>query len=158
LRVGFSVGESDAGEGDGEGEAAWAGAAGVEVEDAVAPGDGGLVGVAADDRSDAGGGGVEVEVVDGVDEVEEAAAQLYGFGGVQVVEDGGGVHVAADGREGSDFAEPVEDARVVDIAGVKDVVDAIEFGDGFGTEEAVGVGDDADFHKAVQTVTEQGTS
>ena len=74
MRVGISVGESDAGEGDGEGESPWAGAAGVEVEDAVAPVDGRFVGVAADDGSDAGGGGVEVKVVDGVDEVEEAAA------------------------------------------------------------------------------------
>jgi len=74
VRVGVAVGQRDTREGDGEREASGAGAAGVEVKDAIAPVDGRLVGVAADDGSDARGGRVEVEVVDGVDEVEEAAA------------------------------------------------------------------------------------
>jgi hypothetical protein len=152
LRIGVTVGQRDAGEGDGEREAARASAAGIKVKDAVAPIDGGLVGVAADDGPDAGGGRVQIEVVDGVDEIKETAAQLYGFGGVEVVEDGGRVDIAADGGEQGDLTEAVEDARVVDIAGVEDVVDAGEFGDGFGAEEAVGVGDDANVHKAVGRV------
>lgn len=74
LWVGVRVGEGDAGKSDGEREAAGAGAAGVEVKDAVAPVDGRLVGVATDDGPNACGGGVKVDVVDGMDEVEQAAA------------------------------------------------------------------------------------
>ncbi len=71
--MGVGVPYVEEGVGDGEVEAAGAGAAGVEVEDSVAVLDGGLVGVAVEDCGDAGGVGVEVEVVDGVDEVDQAA-------------------------------------------------------------------------------------
>jgi len=71
---------------------------------------------------------------------------------MKLIEDGSGIDVAANSSHWSDLAEAVEDARVVDIAGVQDMVDAGEFGDGFGTEEAVGVGDDANVHKAVDRV------
>jgi len=71
LRLGAV--DAEEGVGDGEVEAAGAGAAGVEVEDSVTVLDGGLVGVAVEDDADAGGLGVEVKVVEGVEQVDEAA-------------------------------------------------------------------------------------
>ena len=70
---GVAVLDAEKGVGDGEGEAAGAGTARVEVEDAVAVLDGGLVGVPVEDNADACGLGGEVEVVEGVDDVDEAA-------------------------------------------------------------------------------------
>ena len=86
--------------------------------------------------------------VEGVDEVEEVAAELDSFGGGELGAGAVGVDVAADGGDGGDLAEGVEDVGVADVAGVEDVVDAAERGEGFGAEEAVGVGEDADEHKA----------
>ena len=71
--LGVRIGDAEEGAGDGEVEASGAGGAWVEVEDSVAVFDGGFVGVAIDDCGDAGGLGVEVEVVYGVEHVEEAA-------------------------------------------------------------------------------------
>ena len=70
---GVGVGDAEEGAGDGEVEAAGAGGAWVEVEDAVAVLDGGLVGVAVDHYGDAGGLGADVEVFAGVDEVDQGA-------------------------------------------------------------------------------------
>ena len=134
----------------GELEAAGAGAAGVEVDDAVSGLDAGLVGVAADDDGDACGFGVEVEPVDGMDEVEEAASEFYGFGFGELGTGAVGVGVAADGCHGSDLAQSGEYVRIADVSGVEDVVDGMPVGaqgcDGFGAEETVGVGDDAYEH------------
>lgn len=138
--------DAEVGEGDGEVEAAGACAAWVEVEDVVAGFGGGLVGVAADDGGEAGGGGVQVEVVDGVDEVEEGAVELDDVGWGQVGAGAVGVDVAADGGDGGYGAEGAEDLDVADVAGMENMIDAVEGGDGLGAEEAVGVGDDADEH------------
>ena len=67
----LAVLDAEAGVGDGEVEAARAGTAGVEVEDALAVLDGGFVGVAVNDYGDARGLWVEVEVVEGVKDVDE---------------------------------------------------------------------------------------
>ena len=67
--------------------------------------DGGLVGVAGDDDGNAGGFWGEVEVVDGVKHVEEAAAELEDFGGGEEGAGAVGVDVAADGGDGSDLGE-----------------------------------------------------
>jgi len=61
-------------EGDGQGKTPGAGAAGVEVEDTVLLRGRGFVGVAEEDYVDLCGGGVQVEVFQGVEHVEEAAA------------------------------------------------------------------------------------
>lgn len=142
----------DEGEGDGEGEAAGAGAARVEVEDAALPRDRRLVRVAADDGADAGGGGVEVEVVHGVHEVEEVAGELDGLGWREIGAGARGVDVATDGGDGRDLLKGAEDGDLADVAGVEDMVDAGEGGERLGTEEAVGVGEDADAHQARRSV------
>ena len=71
LRLG--VVDAEEGVGDGEVEAAGAGAAWIEVEDALAVLGGGFVGVAVEDDSDAGGFGFEVQLVEGVEHVDQAA-------------------------------------------------------------------------------------
>lgn len=129
--------------GDGELEAAWAGAAGVEVEDSVVGCDRGLVGVAADDAGDSGGVWVDIQPVDGVDEVEETASEFDGFGFGKLGADAVDVDIAADRGDRGDLAEGVEDVGVANVAGVEDVVDTGEGGERFGAQQAVGVGDNA---------------
>ena len=149
-RQGGGVGFNE-GEGYGEFEAAGAAASGIEVEGSLAALDGGFMGVAAEDERDAGGLGVEVEILDGVDEVDEVAGEGDGFG-VREERAGvwlsgfRGVDVAADGREGREAAEAIEDCWVADVSGVEDVVGTGDSGDGFGAEEAVGVGEGGDEH------------
>ena len=103
----------------------------------------GLVGVAGDDHAEAGGDGVEVEVGERVDHVNEVAfegEELYPGG------DGGEVDVAVDGGDGGYFSEVVEDRWVADVASMQDVVDTLQGGEDLRAEEVVGVGDDAEAH------------
>lgn len=134
------------GERDGQGKPAWAGAARVEVQNAVVSFDLWLVGVAVEDDGHAGGLRLDIEIVQSVDHVDQAAGELYGLGGREGGAGAGTVDVAANGGEGGDLAEGVEDGWVAYVAGVEDVVDAAEGHDGFGAEEAVGVGEDAYAH------------
>jgi hypothetical protein len=133
-------------EGDGEVEAAGADTAGVEVEDAMVVVDVGAMRVTEDDDADVGDVRVEVEVVDGVEHVEETAGELNGFGGGELGAGAVGVDVAADGGDGRDAAEFGEDVGVADVAGVKDVIDTSEGGEELWAEETVGVRDHADEH------------
>ena len=64
--------------------------------------DGGLVGVAGEDDANAGGLRVEVEVVDGVKDVDQAAGEFDGLGGGKEGAGAVGVDVAADGGDGGD--------------------------------------------------------
>jgi len=89
------------------------------------------------------GFGVQVEVMDGVNEVEESAGQLDGFGFGELGAVAVGVDVAADGGDRGELAQGTENARVADISGVEDVVDSAQRGERFGAQQAVGVGDDA---------------
>lgn len=56
------------------------------------------------------------------------------------------VHVAADRGYRGDFFKCGEDFGVAYVAGVKDLVYSLESGLGFGAEQAVGVGDEAEEH------------
>ena len=146
LRFDLCVGDADQCDGDREFEAAGSGAAWIEVDDAVSGLDAGLVGVAADDHCYAGCFGVDLEPLDGVDEVDHLAAEFDDFGRGEPGAVAEGVNVAADCGDGGDLAQGGEDVGVADVAGVEDVVDTSEGGEGFGAEEAVGVGDDAYEH------------
>ena len=105
MASGWAVLDGQEGVGDGEVEAAGADAAGVQVEDSMAVVDGGFVGVAVEDDSDAGGLGIEVEVFEVVDDVDEAAGEFDGLGGGEVGAGAVGVDVAADGGDGGDAAK-----------------------------------------------------
>jgi len=115
-------GEGDQRDGGGEMEAAWACASGVEVEDVVAGLDCWLVGVAGDDGGDSSRDGADVEIVDGVDEVEELARDFDHLCGREIGAGAMDVDVAADGGDGSDGAQGIEDLDVADVPGVKDVL------------------------------------
>jgi hypothetical protein len=128
------------GKGCGEREAFWTNAAGVEVEDSVAGGDGGLVGVAVDDRAHLGGLRIQVEVSQVMEHVDQMAVELEGFCGGKKCAVAVGVDVAADGGDWGDGAEGFENARVTDVAGVENVIDARYGWKDFGAEYAVGVG------------------
>ncbi len=137
-------------EGGGGFEAGFAGGAWVEEEDvfdlllegdvAVA-GDYDLeVGVAVGFEEAAGGALGDFDLVGEVDaaalEGEGEFFGVVGFGGLAVV-------VASDGGDGCDGGELGDDVVFADVAGVEDVVDALEEGRDAWVEVAVGVGDDA---------------
>ena len=107
--------------------------------------------MAVEDGGEFGGDGVEVEGLEVVQHVDIEAGVGWvfdennvGFGeaGARTID----VDVAADGRDGSDFGEIVEDGGFAHIAEVEDAVDTGESGQDFGAEEAVGIGDDSEFH------------
>ena len=64
------AGDLQVGQADGELKASWAGAAGVEVENAAVFFDGGFVGVAAHDYVEAGAGWADVDLFEVVQHVD----------------------------------------------------------------------------------------
>lgn len=118
-----------------------AGAAGVYVETVTAPFDAGFVGMAGDDELDTrieiGGDIGDIVDEEGCPAIEgegQEVGEVFGPLAIEVV-------VAAHGVDGGDFGQLGEDVRVADVAGVDDLVTALERGEGFGAEEVVGVGD-----------------
>jgi hypothetical protein len=111
----------------------------------------GHVGVAVEDDGEFGGGGIEVEGFEVVEHIEVEAGvgrvldeNDFGFGKF-----GAGafaVDVAADGGDGGDFGELVEDGDFSHVTDVQNAVDAAESGSDFRTEETVSVRDDAEEH------------
>ena len=142
---GFGLGVEES-EGDWKAKAARAGAAGIEQKDPLAVLDGGFVRMTADHDGDLSDDRIQIEVLEGVDEIHETIVEFDGFGGGQSGAGSLGVDVAADSGEGREIAEGCKDGRIAYIAGVQDVVNACQSGQSFGTQQAVGVGDDADEH------------
>ena len=148
--------ELEARDGDRQAEALWTGAAGVDVEDAIMPVGFGFVSVAADDDVEAGGFRVEVELCKIVQDVDRDILEFDDCRERKGRGPGLGVHVAANGEDGRDGFELVEDGRAADVACVNDGLGAFERGESFGAEETVGIGDDAEeerFHLYAQTST-----
>lgn len=85
-----------------------------------------VVGVAADDGGDAGCDRVQVEVMDGVDEVEEAAGKLDGVGRGKATAEAVVIRVATNRGEGSDLAQGLKDVVVTYIASMRDVFDTLK--------------------------------
>ncbi len=106
------------------------------------------MGVAADDGGDDCGFAIQIQPVQEVDEIEKMACQLDGLSGGEIGAGAVGVYVAPVGGDRGVGAEAVEYLVVAAIAGVGDVVDTLEGGDGLGAEQAVGVGEDAEVHGA----------
>ncbi len=102
-------------------EAARTGAAGVEVEDAIGPGNFRLVGVAENDGGNACGVRMQVEVLSRMDQVEELSREFDGRCGRQCAADAIVVDIAANCGERRDFSQGVENGVVADIACVEDV-------------------------------------
>ena len=70
-------------------------------------------------------------------------SELYGFRKSQGLGPRCGVDVAADGVDRSDGLEPIEDGRVANVPGVDDRLRASQGRKGFGPQQPVGVGDEA---------------
>ena len=85
-----------------------------------------VVGVAADDGGDAGCDRVQIEVMDVVDEVEEAAGKLDDVGCGETAAKAVVILVATNRGEGSDLAQGLEDVVVTYIASVQDVFDTLK--------------------------------
>ena len=100
--------------------------------------------VAGDDDVDAGAGGVAIELLEIVQDVDARVGRVERGGCGKGGGPGTFVDIAADGGDGREGAEAVEDGGIADVAGVDDVIGTGERGEGFGTEQAVGVGDDSD--------------
>jgi hypothetical protein len=145
--------ELQARDGDRQAEALCTGAAGVNVQDAVMPVGFGLVSVAADDDVEAGGFRVEVELFKIVQDVDRDILEFDDCRERKGRGPGLGVHVPANGEDGRDGFELVEDGRAADVTCVNDGLRAFERGESFGAEETVGIGDDAEeerFHLHAQ--------
>lgn len=101
----------------------------------------------AENYTDARGLRMEIEVLEGVDHVDQAACEFDGLGGGEGGAGAGAIDVAANRHDGGDAAEFGEDFGVAYIAGVEDVGDTGEGWEKLRAEETVGVGDDADEHR-----------
>ena len=147
LRLEFSIFlNRQQADGNGQFKAAGAAGAGVEVEDSFFGYVVGDVGVAVKDGGEFGGGGVEVDGLEVVEKIEVAVLKEDDFGFGELGAEALAVDVAADGGYGGDGSQLGEDGDFAYVAYVEDVVDAAEGGEDFRTEEAVGVGEDAEFH------------
>jgi hypothetical protein len=102
IRLPGSFEKVEASEGEGQRETAGAGAAGVDIEDAVAPVGFGFVGVSADDDVVSGGRRIEVEFLKIVEDVDRNVVECDDFGQREGGGPGCGVHVAAHGEDRSD--------------------------------------------------------
>jgi hypothetical protein len=131
-----------AGDRDGEAESAGAGAAGIDVPHSVARLLRRCVAVAADYGSEAGGRRVEVKLIDVVEHVEDGVLDFDDLGFWQALCPG--VFVDADCSDRGDGCERFENVRSADVAGVDDAVGVAESFKRLGSEETVGVGDQAD--------------
>lgn len=149
---GFEIalgGDSEEGYGNRKIEAARTAGARVEVEDAFTGVEIRRVGVAGENRGEAAGGWVEAQGFEVVEHVDVAA---FGEGDLGLRQLGAlpfPVDIAANGGDGRDLAQFFKDGEIAHVATVEDPVDAGEGGRNFGTEEAVCVADDADFHTQI---------
>lgn len=114
--------------GDGEVEASRTAGAGIEVEHAFVVRDGGFVGVPVEDSGEARGRRVEVEGLDVVQQVEVGAFEQEHLGLGEAAARALGVDIAADGSDGRDLSQGVEDGWIADVAEVQDAVDAFQPG------------------------------
>lgn len=122
FRLPGRLGQVEAGEAYRQSEAARAGAAWIDVEDAVAPVRVGFVGVAGDDDLNAGGVGVEVKVFEIVQGVNGGQSEVHDRRLRKDFTPGLGIHIAADRVDRRDGLQLFENERVADIAGVDDRV------------------------------------
>lgn len=106
----------------------------------------GFMAVAIDDGGKPGGGWVEWEIFEIVEEVDEYAADLDDFGVGELVCPSSLVDVAADSRDGRNGFKLGEDERRADVACVKDPGDPAEGVDDLRPNDGVGVGDKADVY------------
>ena len=103
-----------------------------------------------DDDLHARGTGFEIDLGEVVDRVDEDVAEAKELALAQARGPGAPVVVAAHGRDRGDGAKGVEHGGIAEVAAVDDVVAALEEGEDFRAQQAVGVRDEADPHEGPQ--------
>ncbi len=132
----------------GSSKSAWAGAAWIQKEHASAQLHCWLVGMSEDDCRDAGGFGIEVELLHIMQQVDAAAGELDQLGGWQMAACVAFVGVATNRCYRSDFGQGGEDLWISDISGMKDMFCTLQCLERFRPQQAVGIGNHADAHLA----------
>jgi len=127
-------------------ETARAGAAWIEIEDAVFLFYLWLMAVAVYDHAESGGFRLQVEAAEIMQDIDGYVSGLNDFGFGQGVRPGLRVDVAADCGYGRDLCERFEDFGSANVAGMEDAVGSAQGFDGLGPQQAVGVGDYAEGH------------
>ncbi len=100
-------------------EAAGTCAAGIDVEDAVFFVLSRLVGMAEEDDVNSGGGRLEVEIADVVDEVERGGGGFDDFCLPQFCRPGRGVYIPANRHDRREFSQFIENFGFADVACMK---------------------------------------
>ena len=93
----------------------------------------------ADDGRDAGSGWVKVECDQIVKHIDGMTSEFNEFSWWELGARAGAVDVAADGGEGREGAERVEDLYIADVSGVENMIDSAQSNDGFRAQEAMRV-------------------
>jgi hypothetical protein len=122
-------------------ETARAGATWIEIEHAVFLVYLRMMAVAEYDNAESGRFRLQVELAEIVKDIDGHAAGFNDFSFSQRARPGAGVDVTADRGYGSNLHERFEDFGSADVASVKDAVGPAQGFDGFGAQQAVGVGD-----------------
>lgn len=121
----------------GQAETVRTAAAGIDIENFVPSLDRRPMRMAADDRGDTSNPGIQIEIVNGVNEVEEMAREFNGLRSGKSRAGPACIDISADGSRWGDSAERVENSRVADISGVQDVIDMSERAGDLGAQQAV---------------------
>src|SRR5581483_11182406 len=123
------------------------GAAGIEIHDPALLGDRGHVGMAADDDAKTRDGWIEVQVVNVVNDINLDAVDAHRGSLRNLARPWIAVVVAFDRDYICDRAQPVQDLRRADVAGMEDKIRPLQRLQRLGANKAVRVGYDADgFH------------
>jgi hypothetical protein len=138
--------DSESAAGDGQLKASRSAGTRIEVEDAFVMSNLRLVGVAEQDRSESGCGGIKVQLVHIVQEVQFTASKAYDLGLRQLRARTMDIDVAANGRKGSNGGERFKDRRITYVPKVQDGVRPIEQRQHLRTKQAMCVGNDSKDH------------
>ena len=102
--------------------------------------------VAVDDDSESSGFGFQIELAEIVQSVNSHATRFHDFSLRQRLRPRAGIDIAANRSYGCDSRESFKNVWISDIAGVEDAVSPSQRFEGFGPQQAMGVGDYAESH------------
>ena len=134
----------------GQTESARAGAAGVEEEHAVANVRQRLMRVATDNAIDIRRSSLQFANV--VNKEEFLSGSFHGESSGKFARPGFDVDVPANGMDGSDLLQLVEDRRIADVSGMQNQFASAQCGHGLRAKEAVSVRDDPYMHLVISVI------
>ena len=130
--------------GDRQRKTARAGAARIEIDDAVFLTDLGLVAMSIDHGGKAGGFGVEIDVRQNMTHIDSMPAERYHLADGKRLGPAAVIHIAANRDHGRDGAQEAENFSPPHIAGMDDKVRAVQRLDRRGAQQPMRVGDHPD--------------